>query len=271
MHRIDGAKAGVKRGGFAGAGWAGHQHDAVRLQDDLAQGLFVLGGKTQLVQGEKNLPARQQAQRNAFAVNGRHCRNADVDFLALDADVDASVLRQAFLGNVHSRHDLHAGDERRLITLELRRHRRLVQNAVDAVADAQFVFRRLEVNVRGAVFVGLPDDLIDELDDARLLVAFGDFLVLAHQQFDRFVLGQFIERFGADPVILFHRLLNFVLGRHGNLNGALGVELDRIQHRGVQGVADGDLQRAVFKLDREHEKLESDFSGNLLPGFGRDR
>src|SRR5206468_1908163 len=221
--------------------------------------------------GEKNLPARQQAQRNAFAVNGRHRRNADVDFLALDADVDASVLRQALLGNVHSRHDLHAGDERRLITLELRRHRRLVQYAVDAVADAQFVFSRLEMNVRGTVFVGLPDDLIDELDNAGFLVAFGDFLVFAHQQFDRLVLGQFIERFGADPVILFQRFLYFVLGRHGNLHGTLGVELHRIQHRGVQGVADGDLQRPVFILDREDEKLKSDLGGNLLASLGRDR
>src|SRR5438477_3100922 len=101
VHRIDGAEAGVKSGGFAGASRAGPEHDAVRLQDDLAQGLLVLRGKTELVQCEKNLPARQQTQRNAFTVNGRHRRNADVDFLALNADVDASVLRQAFLGNVH--------------------------------------------------------------------------------------------------------------------------------------------------------------------------
>ena len=77
---------------------------------------------------------------------------------------------------------------RRLKPLQLRRHRRLVQDAVNAVADAQFVLLRFEVNVRGAVLVGFPDDLVDELDDAGFLVALGDFLV-ADQQFQRFVLA----------------------------------------------------------------------------------
>ena len=65
---------------------------------------------------------------------------------------------------------------------------RLVQDAVNAVADAQLVLRRLEVDVRRAVLVGFPDDLVDELDDAGFLVALGDFLVLADEQFQRLVL-----------------------------------------------------------------------------------
>ena len=52
-----------------------------------------------------------------------------------------------------------------------------MQDAVDAISDAQFVFGRLKVNVGGAILVGLPDDLIDELDDAGFLVALGNFLV----------------------------------------------------------------------------------------------
>ena len=63
-----------------------------------------------------------------------------------------------------------------------------MQDAVDAVADAQFVFGRLEMNVRRAILERFPDDLVDELDDAGFLVAFGDFLVLADEQFDRLVL-----------------------------------------------------------------------------------
>ena len=54
-----------------------------------------------------------------------------------------------------------------------------MENAVDAIADAQFVFRRLEVDVRRAVFERFPHDLIDEFDDAGFLVAFGDFFVFA--------------------------------------------------------------------------------------------
>ena len=51
---------------------------------------------------------------------------------------------------------------------QLRRHRDLVQDAVDAVADAQVVFERLDVNVRRALGDGLADDLVDELHDGRL-------------------------------------------------------------------------------------------------------
>ena len=162
-----------------------------------------IGENPSLSRLKKDLSARQQTQRNALAVNRRDSGDTDVDFLALDADVDAAVLRQPLLGDVHSGHDLDARNDRGLVALQLRRHRRLVQDAVDAVADAQFVFRRLEMNIRRAIFERFPDDLVDELDDARFLVALGDFLVFADQQFERFVLGQFVERLGADAVILF--------------------------------------------------------------------
>ena len=102
------------------------------------------------------------------------------------------------------RHDLDAGDQGRLKALQLRWHRRLMQDAVDAVADAQLVFRRLEMNVRGAVLVCLPDDLVDELDDAGFLIALGDFLVRRQIEIERrVVLVQFAERFGANAVIVF--------------------------------------------------------------------
>src|SRR5205814_477244 len=112
----------------------------------------------------EDLAPGQEAQGNALAVDGGDGGNADVDFLAFDADVDAAILRQPFLGNVHSRHDLDAGDEGGLVTFELRRHGRLVQDAVDAITDAQLVLGGLEMDVRGSVLVGLPDDLVDELD-----------------------------------------------------------------------------------------------------------
>ena len=146
------------------------------------------------------------------------------------------------------RHDLDARDERGLVALQLRRHRRLVQDAVDAVADAQLVLRRLEMNVRRAVLEGLPDDLVDELDDAGFLVALGDFLVLADQQFERLVLGHLVERFGADAVVLLERLLDFDLGGQGKLHRAAGVEPHRVEHRRVERVAHRHLQRAVADL-----------------------
>ena len=243
----------------------------MRFDNDFAQRRLVRRGESELVQRQKNLAARQQAERHALPVNRRHRRYADVNFLAFDADIDAAVLRQALFGDVHSRHDFDAGNNRRLKALELRRHRRLVQNAVNAVTNAQLVFGRLEVDVGRAVLVSFPDDLVDELDDARFLVAFGDFLVFGDEQLNRLVLGHFIEGFGANSVIFFQRLFNFVTRRERELDWTLGVELHRVQHRGVERVADSHLERAVFKLGGEDEVLKRHFRGDFLARLGRHR
>jgi hypothetical protein len=56
-------------------------------------------------------------------------RDAQVDLLALHAQTDAAVLRQAALGDVEVRHDLHAGNHRRREAA--RRRLDFVQHAVD--------------------------------------------------------------------------------------------------------------------------------------------
>src|SRR5713226_1326491 len=269
LHRVDRAQERIKRSGFSRAGGPRDQHDAVWLDDDLADRVFFHRRKTELVQAEKDFAAGQQTERHALAVNRRHRRNANVDLLPLDAHVDAAVLRQTLLRDVHSRHHLDAGDDRGLVTLQLRRHRGLVQNAVNAVADAQFVLRRLEMDVGRAVLKRLPDNLIDEFDDARFLVAFRDLLVLAHEQLDRLVLGQFIEGFRADSVILFERLFDFPARRQRELDRGSGVKLHGIEHPGIERVADDDLQGVVLKIDRERVVLERDLGRDLVARFGR--
>ena len=270
VHRVDGAQKRVEGGRFARAGRTGDEEDAVRLDDDLPDGLLFQRGKAELVEAQEDLAARQEPQGDALAIDRRHRGNADVNFLAFDPHVDAAVLGQAFLGDVHARHDLDAGDQRGLVALELRRHRRLVQDAVNAVADAQLVFRRLKMDVRRAVFIRLPNDLVDELDDARLLVALGDFLILAHQQFERFVLGHLVERFGADTVILLEGLFDFRLGGQGKPHRAARVEPHRVEHRGVERIAHHHLERAVRDLGGQNRVLEGDLGRDAVSGLGRD-
>ena len=89
-------------------------------------------------------------------------------FLVVGLQIDAAVLRQAALGDVHVRHDFQARDDGRLQHAQLRRHRDFVQDAVDAVTNAQIVLQRLDVNIRGALDDRFADDLVDELDDATL-------------------------------------------------------------------------------------------------------
>ena len=67
---------------------------------------------------------------------------------AAHGELDAAVLRQPPLGDVELRHDLDARDDRR--GEPAGRRLDLVQHAVDAVADAQLVLERLDVDVRGA-------------------------------------------------------------------------------------------------------------------------
>ena len=127
------------------------------------------------------------------------------------------------------------------------------------------------MNIRRAILKRFPDDLVDELDDAGFLVALGDFLVLGHEQLDRLVLGHFIECFGADAVIFFERSFDLAARRQRELDRALSVELHRVEHRGIERVADGDLQRPVFKLDRQDGILKRHFRGDFLARLGRNR
>ncbi len=68
------------------------------------------------------------------------------------------------------------------------RRGRVIENAVDAVAQAQLFFERLDVNIAGAVLDGLDEHQVDELDDGAFLAAFDE---LVEVDFLLFVLGQF--------------------------------------------------------------------------------
>ena len=74
---------------------------------------------------------------------------------------------QATLGDVEVAHDLQArhdaGDH------APRDGHRLHEHAVDAEAHAHRAVLGLEVDVRGALLDGLGDDLVDELDDRRVV------------------------------------------------------------------------------------------------------
>jgi len=80
-----------------------------------------------------------------------------------DTDVDATVLRQAFFGNVHAAHHLNA----RMIVLGNRFNcagsgMRCRMPSM-RFADAQFVFLWFEMDVRRTVLERFPDDLLTNL------------------------------------------------------------------------------------------------------------
>ena len=98
----------------------------------------------------------------------------------------------------------------------------MVEDAVNAITNAEFVFGRLEMNVRRAVLEGFPNDLVDEFDDARFLVAFGNLLVFADDKIDRLVFGHFIKSLGADRRT--KKPIEFLMGAYAMQ--VWGIELD---------------------------------------------
>ena len=107
-----------------------------------------------------------------------------------------------------------------------------MQNAVHAVADAELVLRRLEVNIRRPILERLPNDLVYELDHTGVLIALGDFLVLIEENIERIlvVILQLLECLGTDAVNFLERLFDLAARCQGQLYGAAGVKLHRVDH-----------------------------------------
>ena len=96
-------------------------------------------------------------------------------------------------------HDFDATDDRGLEARDFRWHRLQVQQTVDAVADAQAAFFRLDVNIAGSFIGRLDEDFVHELDDRRLLGHFGRFAVVGVQAIEQFdILGAALGDHGRD-------------------------------------------------------------------------
>ena len=101
-----------------------------------------------------------------------HDGHAEIVILAADADAHAPVLRQAALGDVQAAHDFEARSERELHGFG--RRSGVGQHAVDAVTKAQLSFERLDVDVARAVFDGLDENQVGQLDDGSFLAGSGE-------------------------------------------------------------------------------------------------
>ena len=109
VRQVDALERGVERGGFAAAGGAGDQEDAVRQAGEVLharQHVVVEAEAAQVVEIAGG--AIEQAHDDAFAVERGQRGDAEIDFAAEDLDLDAAVLRQAALGDVQLGHQLQA-------------------------------------------------------------------------------------------------------------------------------------------------------------------
>src|SRR3546814_10127057 len=93
--------------------------DAVRLLQHLLELRQEVVGEAEPVEIEHHRPEVEQAHDHALAVRGGPGVHAQVQFLALHAQHDAAVLRQAALGDVEPRNDFDAAERSAEQTSEL--------------------------------------------------------------------------------------------------------------------------------------------------------
>ena len=195
--------------------------------------------------------------------HGNH-GNADVHFRLVDADLDAAVLRQALFGDVQVAQNLDAREDGRLELLQLRRHGDVLQNAVNAVTNLEFLLERFQVNVRRAQFNGIAQDLIDEPDDRGVLrggIKVVAVLGIVIDDLQRFFLAEGVDGVGADAETLLHLALDDFGGGQDGLEVQAGDGLAGVESLGGEEAADGDFHGAVDALEREDFLLKQQARG----------
>ncbi len=164
---VDAAHEGVQARGLAGACGPGQKDDARGHLEVFEDARFDVWREPEQAHVINKGRLAQESQHGALATFvQRQSRNADIDFLAADSQLDLAILGPPALGDIHRGKNLESRDERQ-------HHRRgnaldLVQHAVDAVTHAGPARVRLDVHVRCAAAQGLGDQGVKQVDRRRL-------------------------------------------------------------------------------------------------------
>lgn len=104
---------------------------------------------------------RHKAEDEPFAVGAGSATDADIALLSFKGRAaDVAVLGEAAFGDVHTRHEFHAGDDLRHHVG--RQEHDVVQDTIDPESDAQSVFGGVEVDVGGVELEGPFEEQVDE-------------------------------------------------------------------------------------------------------------
>ena len=159
----------VERGGLARAGGPGDQHHAVGPVDRLLEAVELARARSRAwsCRAGGSTCRGDAARSSRRTASGRRETRKSISLPLADLELDASVLRQAALGDVELRHDLEARGDR-VLQLQRRLHH-LVEHAVDAVADAEAPSRTARCGCREAPFLIASSRMrLHELDDRRV-------------------------------------------------------------------------------------------------------
>ncbi len=214
---------------------------------EVAQGLRV---EPELRHVELEVRLVEEAEDDLLAPQSRQDAHAKVHLASLaELQLDASVLREAALGDVELAHDLEAAGDR---VLQLERRRHLVdEHAVDAVADAELLLVGLAVDVARALLDGVEQDHVDEPNNGRILAR-----LLELHQVELFALRAELDLFFVEAGHhLFVRGAVLVKAFDGRLDGRFGGD-DRLDVEAGQklDVVDG---VEVRRIGHRHDERRS--------------
>ena len=185
------------------------------------------------------------------------------------AHAETAVLGDAALGDVELAHDLDARNDGGVPVLRDGRHG-VVQDAVDAVLDDDFLIARFDVDVGGAAFEGVEDGGIDELDDRRDVAVDGGEAVDGKRFVGVVLVADDVEReaFGDlfEDALGLLGLLEEVgdLGGGGDFDAELLVEEEAEFVDGVEvaGIGEGDFEGSVLRLEGHEVVTEHEVDGD---------
>src|SRR5208282_3852458 len=261
---VDFVERGVKRRGFAAAGRAGDQDDSVRQPEHAAETVQFAPVHVEFGHAAQRGVLAEQTHHDRLAMQHRNHRNADVHFGVIETNLDAAVLRQAFFGDVEMTQNFDARNDSGLKTFQLRGNGNLLQLAVNAVADTEFVLERFEMDVRRAQINGVLQNLVDEADDGRLVL--GGFIQIG-------VLGIFVndlkslflveraDGVRADAEALFDFALDRFTGSEDGFEVQARQRFERVESLRGEEPAGGDFDRAVETLERKQFLLQQNARG----------
>ena len=212
---------------------------------------MVVAEEAEVAEAEEETAFIENPHDDGFAVIGGDGGDPEVDVLGADAGLDTAVLRDAAFVDAHgTRHDFETGHDGGMEVLGVTGD--LLEDPVDAVADAESFFERFDVDVTGAGDDCFGEQFADHADDGG--VGFGD---------DGGCFGT-AEAETAVGFLLVAEELGEVLSDLG-FGGAVEVEREADEVRQtvhgleVQGVGDSDGETAAFHTDGDDVVFDGGF------------
>src|ERR1700722_16348027 len=277
-------ECGVKRGGLAGTGGAGDENQTVRRIHRTSELLESVGIEAEFVEAGGEVRLVEHAEHDFFTVDRGQKGDAQIEVLAADANAHTTVLREAAFGDVEAAHDLNTRGERQLHLLGRRSD--VDERAVNAITETDHLFKRLDVNIAGAVLDGLDENEVGQFDDGGFFAGGGELVEvdLLHRFFGDFEIvgiGIIVRPFLAFVDDVFHAAaFGGVDGLELVENGALGGDerkdfkfgdaLDVVDGENVERVGHGQEQFIVQAGDGNDLVIVGDVARQNFRDFRRD-